>query len=135
MGLGQAFMAVGLGMVFFVGDLLGVVLAIVVFTIGELIHSAVFSTVVADMAPERLRGTYMGVSGLAFGVGDALGMFTGMALLGLLSVRGYTWIVIMAIGIPVAVGYFVLRWYLPKKVDMGTIEAEPPIGPPTHEAQ
>jgi MFS family permease len=136
MGLGQAFMAVGLGMVFFVGDLLGVVLAIVVFTIGELIHSAVFSTVVADMAPERLRGTYMGVSGVAFGVGDALGMFTGMALLGLLSVRGYTWIVIMAIGIPVAVGYFVLRWYLPKKVDMGTIKpgAEPQLEPPTHEA-
>jgi MFS family permease len=134
MGLGQAFMAVGLGMVFLVGDLLGVVLAIVVFTMGELIHSAVFSTVVADMAPKKLRGTYMGVSGLAFGVGDALGMFTGMTLLGIFAVRGYTWIVMMAIGIPVAVGYFILRWYLPKKVDMGTIEAEPPVGPPTHEA-
>jgi MFS family permease len=135
LALGQVFMAVGLGMVFFVSDLLGVILAIVVFTIGELIHSAVFSTVVADMAPERLRGTYMGVSGLAFGVGDALGMFTGMTLLGILAVRGYTWIVIMGVGIPVAVGYFVLRWYLPKKVDMGTIEAEPPVGPPTHEAR
>jgi MFS family permease len=134
MGLGQAFMAAGLGAVFFVGDLLGVVLAMIVFTTGELIHSAVFSTVVADMAPEKLRGTYMGVSGLAFGVGDALGMFTGMALLGLLSVRGYTWIVMMAIGIPVAIGYFLLRRYLPKKVDMGTIKAEPPVGPPVHEA-
>jgi MFS family permease len=134
MGLGQAFMAVGLGLVFFVGDLLGVVMAMIVFTTGELIHSAVFSTVVADMAPEKLRGTYMGVSGLAFGVGDALGMFFGMALLGLLPVRGFTWIVIMAIGIPVAIGYFALRRYLPKKVDMGTIEAEPPIGPPVHEA-
>ncbi len=87
------------------------------------------------MAPVRLRGTYMGVSGLAFGVGDALGMFTGMALLGILAVRSYTWMVIMAIGIPIAVGYFVLRWYLPRKVDMGTIEEEPPIGPPVHEAR
>jgi len=36
----------------------------------------------------------------------------------------------------VAVGYFVLRWYLPKKVDMGTIKpgAEPQLEPPTHEA-
>jgi MFS family permease len=135
LGIGQAFMAVGLGMVFLVSDLAGVLMAMVVFTTGELIHSAVFSTVVADMAPERLRGTYMGVSGLAFGVGDALGMFTGMTLLGILAVRGYTWIVMMGVGIPVAVGYFVLRWYLPKKVDMGTIEAEPPIGPPTHEAR
>ena len=135
LGIGQAFMAVGLGMVFLVSDLAGVLMAMVVFTTGELIHSAVFSTVVADMAPERLRGTYMGVSGLAFGVGDALGMFTGMTLLGTLAVRGYTWIVMMGVGIPVAVGYFVLRWYLPKKVDMGTIEAEPPIGPPTHEAR
>jgi hypothetical protein len=57
-----------------------------------------------------------------------------MTLLGIFAVRGYTWIVMMAIGIPVAVGYFILRWYLPKKVDMGTIEAEPPVGPPTHEA-
>ena len=134
MAVGQGFMAAGMGMVFFVGDLLGIVAAMVVFTTGELIHSAVFSTVVADMAPERLRGTYMGVSGVAFGVGDALGMFTGMALLGILAVRSYTWIVIMAIGTPIAIGYLVLRWYLPRKVDMGTIEEEPPIGPPVHEA-
>lgn len=134
LGIGQAFMAAGLGMVFFVHDLLGVAGAMVVFTVGELVHSAVFSTVVADMAPERLRGTYMGVSGLSFGIGDALGMFMGMTLLGILPAREYTWIIVMIVGMPVAIGYFALRRYLPKKVDMGTIEAGPTLEPPVHEA-
>jgi len=136
MGAGQALMALGIGSIFLVHDLAGVMIAMAVFTIGELVHSAIYTTVVADMAPEKLRGTYMGVSGVAFGIGDSLGMFAGMALLGLLAVRGYTWIVMLAIGIPTAIGYFALRRYLTGKVDMGTIKSEvkPPLEPPVHEA-
>jgi len=136
MGAGQTLMAVGMGAIFLVHDLLGIILAMAVFTLGELVHAAVYTAVVADMAPERLRGTYMGVSGLAFGVGDSLGMFTGMALLGFLAVRGQTWIIMMAIGAIAAIGYFALRKYLASKVDMGTIktEIELPIEPPLHEA-
>lgn len=136
LGGGQALMAIGLGAIFFVHDLAGILMAMAVFTIGELLHSAIYNTVVADMAPERLRGTYMGVSGLAFGVGDSLGMFTGMALLGILAAREYTWIVMLAIGIPSAIGYFALRRFLAKKVEMGTLklEVEPPLEPPVHEA-
>lgn len=136
LGAGQAMMAIGIGLIFFVHDLLGVILAMVVFTAGELVHSAIYTTVVADMAPEKLRGTYMGVSGLAFGVGDSLGMFAGMALLGVLAVRGHTWLIMLAIGMLAAVGYFLLRRRLAASVDMGTIgsEAEPPIEPPVHEA-
>ena len=128
MGAGQALMAVGIGAIYLVHDLIGIVLAMAVFTFGELVHSAVYTTVVADMAPEKLRGTYMGVSGLAYGVGDSLGMFTGMALLGILAFRDQTWIIMFAIGIPTAIGYFALRKYLTRKVDMGTMKAgkEPP---------
>ena len=136
LGSGQLLMAIGIGAIFFVHDLLGIMLAMGIFIIGELLHSAIYSTVVADMAPEKLRGTYMGVSGLAFGVGDSLGMFAGMALLGILAAREYTWIVMFAIGLPAAIGYFALRRHLSEKVDMGTIEAdaEPIIEPPVHEA-
>jgi MFS family permease len=136
MGAGQLIMSLGLGAIFLVRDLTGVILAVAFFTLGELIYSAVYTTVVADMAPERLRGTYMGVSGLVFGIGDSLGMFSGMALLSVLTMREYTWIVLMVIGIPAAIGYFALRRYLSKKVDMGTIEekVEPPMEPPVHEA-
>jgi len=123
MGAGQALMAVGIGAIYLVHDLIGIVLAMAVFTFGELVHSAVYTTVVADMAPEKLRGTYMGVSGLAYGVGDSLGMFTGMALLGILAFRDQTWIIMFAIGIPTAIGYFALRKYLTRKVDMGTMKA------------
>jgi phosphotransferase system glucose/maltose/N-acetylglucosamine-specific IIC component len=64
----------------------------------------------------------MGVSGLAFGVGDSLGMFTGMALLGVLAIRGHTWIIMLAIGMVAAIGYFALRKFLTRKVDMGTMK-------------
>lgn len=124
LSFGQALMALGMLIVFFAVDFIGLILAMVVFTFGELYHSAVYSTVVADLAPRRLRGTYMGVSGMAVGIGDSAGMFLGMALLGLLVAPETLWIIMAVIGTASMMGYLALRRLISREVDAGTLKIE-----------
>jgi len=119
MAIGQAMMAIGFGIVFFATDFAMMVVAIIVFTFGELFHAAVQYALVADMAPERIRGTYMGFAGLAIGIGDSIGMFTGLMLLGTLPDRSFTWLIIMLIGLPTAFGYYRLRKSVSENADKG----------------
>lgn len=124
LSVGQGLMALGMIIVFFAQDFVGLILAMFVFTFGELYHSAVYSTVVADLAPRRLRGTYMGVSGVAVGIGDSAGMFLGMALLGLLLAPALVWLIMAAIGAASMIGYLALRRLISREVDDGTIKPE-----------
>ncbi|TDW21603.1 MDR family MFS transporter [Kribbella kalugense] len=52
-------------------------LSVVVWTIGEIGFAAVIGAVFADLAPIDLRGRYMGLSGMAFGVGTVIGPLAG----------------------------------------------------------
>ncbi|MEM3039004.1 MAG: MFS transporter [Thermoplasmata archaeon] len=124
LSFGQGLMALGMIIVFFVGDFLGLIFAMVVFTLGELYHSAVYSTVVADLAPRKLRGTYMGVSGVAIGIGDSAGMFMGMTLLGALLAPALLWLIMAGIGTASMIGYLALRKLISKEVDLGTLRLE-----------
>jgi predicted MFS family arabinose efflux permease len=55
-------------------------LVIFVFVIGEMLWVPTSQTVVARLAPEDLRGAYMGAFGSTAGVGFALGPFFGLQL-------------------------------------------------------
>ena len=55
------------------------VLGVVVITLGELVLAPVSTAFTADLAPEHLRGRYMGAFGLTWGVSFALGAFLGGA--------------------------------------------------------
>ncbi len=52
-----------------------------IFTLGEMLISPVQMTFVANIAPEKLRGTYMGVASLQWIIGGALGPLLGGFLL------------------------------------------------------
>lgn len=77
MALGMAFYAVGFGMFGFVGALPLFFLAQAIWTVGEMITVPVSQAFVADIAPETMRGRYMGMFGLtwvmAYGAGPLLG--------------------------------------------------------------
>jgi MFS family permease len=53
----------------------------VIFTLGEMLALPMSSAYVAELAPPHMRGRYMGVSGLAWGVAMVIGPALGMKLL------------------------------------------------------
>ncbi|WP_433159060.1 MDR family MFS transporter [Kribbella sp. CA-247076] len=77
--LAASMLVVGLG--FGIGAVVhewwGYGLSVVVWTIGEIGFAAVIGAVFADLAPVDLRGGYMGLSGMAFGVGAVVGPLAG----------------------------------------------------------
>ena len=58
------------------------VLAIVDLTIGEMISSPVASTYVANLAPDEMRGRYMGVNGFSWNIAAGVGPMAGLGLFG-----------------------------------------------------
>jgi MFS family permease len=84
MALGMLFYAVGFGMFGFIGTLPLFFLAQAIWTTGELIVSPTSQAFVANAAPRTLRGTYMGIFGITWGIGYGLGpLLGGLAMDGL----------------------------------------------------
>jgi len=77
-GVGNALVGLGLALLAISGSLTMLVASIIVLTFGEMIASPVVSTYVAELAPEEMRGRYMGVMAfcwsVAIGAGPALGL-------------------------------------------------------------
>ena len=73
MALGAFLYALGFGAQGFVGTLPLFALSVAIWTLGEMVIAPVATVLVADMAPETLRGRYMGAFGLTWGVGYGLG--------------------------------------------------------------
>jgi MFS family permease len=75
MAVGTALYAVGFAMYGFVNGMAMFILAMVIITIGEMVVSPFGQTLVAGFAPEEMRGRYMAVSGLTWGLAFAIGPF------------------------------------------------------------
>jgi MFS family permease len=69
---GALFVAVGLGIVAVSSTFSMFLLSMVIVTIGELIFAPSSTTYAADVAPETMRGRYMGVYGMSFGLSFGL---------------------------------------------------------------
>jgi MFS family permease len=81
LAVSSALLAVGLGGSAFAGPLWSLVILIVVLSIGESLLSPVASAEVSDLAPEAVRGRYMGVWTVVWNGGAALGpAFGGWAM-------------------------------------------------------
>ncbi|MGZ9164939.1 MAG: MDR family MFS transporter, partial [Anaerolineales bacterium] len=81
MAAGSLLYAVGFAMYGFVSGYALFVIAMVVITIGEMIVSPFQQALVASFAPEAMRGRYMAVSGLSWGIAFAVGpYFAGIML-------------------------------------------------------
>jgi MFS family permease len=77
------------------------ILAVCVFVIGEMLFMPTSAVVVVDLAPERLRGRYLAVNSVAWGIGWGVSSF----IAGVLLSTGIPWvlwpatIVLMAVGV------------------------------------
>ena len=104
MALSAALYAVGFGALALARTPLQFAGCVAIWTLGEMTMIPVVSALVADMAPETMRGRYMAVNGATWGIGfmmgplmaglvsDNLGMvhvWTGSFLLGIVAMAGY----------------------------------------------
>ena len=81
LAISSALLALGIGGSAFAGPLWSLVLLIVVLSVGETLLSPVASAEVSDLAPEAVRGRYMGVWTIVWNGGAALGpAFGGWAM-------------------------------------------------------
>jgi MFS family permease len=81
MAFGTALYAIGFAMYGFVTGMTMFVLAMVIITVGEMVVSPFGQTLVASFAPEEMRGRYMAVSGLTWGLAFAVGpLLAGLVL-------------------------------------------------------
>jgi MFS family permease len=107
--LAASMLVVGLG--FGVGAVVhnwwGYALSVVVWTLGEIGFAAVIGAVFADLAPVDLRGRYMGLSGMAFGVGTVVGPLAGTNALEHLGPT-VTWLSCAVLGVIIFIGQYAL---------------------------
>jgi MFS family permease len=82
-------------------------LSVVVWTIGEIGFAAVIGAVFADLAPVDLRGRYLGLSGMAFGVGTVVGPLAGTNALEHFGPT-ITWIGCALLGVVIFIGQYSL---------------------------
>jgi MFS family permease len=107
---GTALYAIGFGLVGFVSTAPLFTLALAIWTVGEMVHVPVSQAYVADVAPEDMRGRYMGAAGLTWGMGWGIGPF----LAGLVMDRAdphYVWYGCLVIGLAAAMTFLGLgQW-------------------------
>jgi MFS family permease len=110
LALAAVLYGIGFGVVGFVSTAFLFALAIAIWTVGEMVHVPVAQAYVADVAPEDMRGRYMGAAGLTWGMGMSLGPL----LAGLMMDFGdsrYVWYGCLIVGMAAAVAFLRLgRW-------------------------
>ncbi len=77
LAVGSAFYALGVGMVGLSASFFGFWLAMVTLTVGEMIMIPTSSALTANLAPADMRGRYMSVYALTWGVGFGIGPVIG----------------------------------------------------------
>jgi MFS family permease len=78
--LGWLLTGVGFALTGFAETAVAFALTVAIWTLGEIVSSPVEGAYVADLAPERLRGRYMGAWSFAWGIGLVTGPLLGTAL-------------------------------------------------------
>lgn len=81
--------------------------SIAVWTLGEILLSPVTPTIVADLAPLHLRGTYQGVQQMAWGAAFCLAPSIGTQILGRVGPR-VLWLSCLALGLLASVGHLAI---------------------------
>jgi MFS family permease len=105
--LGTALYGIGFAMYGFTSTYFMFAVAMIVITIGEMVVSPFQQSLVASFAPEAMRGRYMAVSGLSWGLAFAIGPYlAGVLLDG--PHPNFLWIACGILGVITVIGYIVL---------------------------
>ncbi|CAG1007102.1 Na(+), Li(+), K(+)/H(+) antiporter [Anaerolineales bacterium] len=104
---GAALYGIGFAMYGFTSTYMMFAVAMIVITIGEMVFTPFQQTLVASFAPEEMRGRYMAVSGLSWGIAFAGGPYLAGLLLDSAS-PNWLWIACGILGVMTMIGYIVL---------------------------
>ncbi|MBK9926495.1 MAG: MFS transporter [Anaerolineales bacterium] len=108
MAAGAFLYAIGFAMYGFANSFVFFIVAMVVITIGEMVVTPFQQSIVANFAPEDMRGRYMAVSGLTWSIAFTVGpYFAGLILDG--SNPNLLWILCGFIGTLSTIGFIVLN--------------------------
>jgi MFS family permease len=108
LALGAFFYAIGAGSVALGGGFWGFWLSMVILTIGELLIAPTGTAVAANLAPPDMRGRYMGLYGITWGVAFGIGPVIAGYLNDNVAPRAI-WIFALAAGLMAAAGFLLLR--------------------------
>jgi len=115
MAAGTFLYAIGFALYGFVSGFVMFVTAMVIITIGEMIVAPFQQSIVANFAPEHMRGRYMAVSGLTWGIATTFGpYFSGLMLDS--GTPSLLWIMCGVIGTLATIGFVVLNKVHPTEV-------------------
>jgi len=115
MGLGAVFYALGFGVFALTGALPFFFLAQAILTTGEMISVPVSQAFAADIAPEDMRGRYMGIAGLAYTAGYGLGPMLGGLVMDRLGGQ-YIWYGAFASCMLLALGFLAMNGQVKKRI-------------------
>jgi MFS family permease len=108
LALGAFFYAIGAGSVALAGGFWGFWLSMVILTIGELLIAPTGTAVAANLAPPDMRGRYMGLYGITWGVAFGIGPVIAGYLNDNVAPRAM-WIFALVVGLAAAAGFLLLR--------------------------
>jgi MFS family permease len=82
--------------------------AIIVLTLGEIIFFPATSAFAANLAPPDMRGRYMALMGLFFGIGGSTGSLATFSIYGALASKNLIWGILGIFGFAILPGYLLL---------------------------
>jgi MFS family permease len=100
--LGCLLFAIGFGALAFVSSAAGVLAMVIVWTFGEMMLFPAMAAHLGEIAPESLRGTYMGAYSMSLSIALTLGPWLGTQLLATTGPAG-VWSVMFVLGVLAAV--------------------------------
>ncbi|HEY5730007.1 MAG TPA: MFS transporter [Anaerolineales bacterium] len=107
MAVGTLLYAIGFAMYGFVSGLALFIAAMIIITIGEMVVAPFQQSLVASFAPEDMRGRYMAVSGLTWGIAFMIGPYFAGLLLDSAN-PNVLWYISGFIGLLATIGFVVL---------------------------
>jgi len=107
MALGTALYAIGFAMYGFTSTYMLFAVAMIVITIGEMIVSPFQQSLVAGFAPEEMRGRYMAISHLSWGIAFGAGPYFAGWIMDNIN-PNWLWVACGVVGTMAMIGYVIL---------------------------
>jgi len=122
LAVGSLFYAIGVGSVAFGTGFASFLISMVILTIGEMIMIPTSTALAANLAPHDMRGRYMGIYGLTWGLGFGIGPVIGGLLNDHLA-PVMIWYGGLVMGLLAVVGFLILSRHIPsQEIESASVE-------------